>query len=360
MRVTWRACSPSILATLILACGGEAYRIGGNNDGPPADGGAAGVSGQGGTSGGSAGTGGQPTSFPDGGLEPPTGPPLTTDFEWIASSELGVLFLATDEQNLYFNELAGPVWRADHAGTAVEKLAETESYHMATDATHVYWTTTTDIRRVPKTGGAVEVVVTSGSSMRFWWPALDDASVYATTDDAGMVVRAPKTGGPPRVIANTSTRLGGSAVDQGSLYWNEYDRTGSIFRLDLATLVSEPFFQAGAAVALRVAGDSIWFGCDQDPNSWQKRLVRVPFGGEAAVAYSVPGHLIPYDSDGLHMYWAFTDVVRIDLATGKQELVADEVAPANKASHLAFTRDWIFIATRASPGGIIRLPKPAP
>ena len=69
---------------------------------------------------------------------------------------------------------------------------------------------------------------------------------------------------------------------------------------------------------------------------------------------------IPYESDGLHMYWAFTDLIRIDLATSEQQVVATEVATAHKASHIAFTRDWIFVSTRASPGGIIRLPKPAP
>ena len=178
MRISWTVLSLGLLAEALGGCGGESYRLGSNTEIDPTGG--AGVTGQGGdgqggSSAGSGGVGDRLAPLPDGGLAPPSSPPLIQDSTWIVSSELGVLHLATDEQHLYFNESGGPIWRTDHAGISVEKLVETQSYHMGADATHVYWTTNTDIRRVPKTGGATEIIaVLSGAPTSFGWMTLDD------------------------------------------------------------------------------------------------------------------------------------------------------------------------------------------
>ncbi len=268
--------------------------------------------------------------------------------------------MATDERHLYFNELGGPIWRTDHAGVSVDKLADTDSYHMTADTTHVYWTTKTDIRRVAKTGGTIELVETlSAAPTQFGWMTLDEKYVYVSTYEGSTLVRAPKTGGPFAVVATSNTTMGGVAVMGDTMYWADYDRTGAVHQVDLVSNATRVLLP-GMGTALRIAGEGLWFGADPDFNSWQKFLIRVPLGGGSPVRYSVPGHLIPYESDGLHMYWVFTDLMRIDLATGEQAVVASNVTTAHQASHLAFTADWIFVSSRSTPGSIVRLPKPRP
>lgn len=87
-------------------------------------------------------------------------------------------------------------------GTTAAKLATFEGAPrgLAIDATHAFIATPARLLRVPRERGEVESIATG---MGFASVALDEQAVLVTTpmDDARAIVRVPKTGGPPAVVA---------------------------------------------------------------------------------------------------------------------------------------------------------------
>jgi hypothetical protein len=289
-------------------------------------------------------------------MPPPEGPPLTSESLPIVDRDRGIAFLVADETYLYFNEIAGPVYRADHAGGSLEILAQDQARHLTADATHVYWNTATDIRRVPKAGGPIErTAVLTNSPSTFAWLTLDESHVYCSTYTGQTVVRAPKTGGPPEVLASSSVSMGGIAVTEGWLYW----AASGIHRLDLANGHTETVSSASGA-ALQITGDSVWFITDGwEPHVWLATLVQSRLQGGVQNGYLVRGGYTLFESDGLHMYWAYgDDLIRAKLDTGAQQLVA--TAPIHDPATAAFSANWIFVGSKTAPGKIVRIPKPPP
>jgi hypothetical protein len=287
--------------------------------------------------------------------------PLTSEFvEIVNLRDVNIGFLAADESHVYFNSWRGSVWRTDHDGRNVELLADDESYHLAADDTHVYWTTNTSIRRIAKAGGDAESVsvLKDRSENAPLWLAFDEGNVYCSTAEGGTVVRAPKTGGPFEVMATSAGTMGGVAVNGSSLFWADYSfANGAIHRVDLSSGSAEILLPVGGAT-LRVAGGDLWFASEQEMPSGERRssLARLDVDptppGALKGNYTVPNYTLEFESDFRHVYWSYHELMRIDLQTGGQELVA------LLAGSIAITDNWIFVGFGERPGRIVRLWKP--
>lgn len=375
----------------LAGCDGDSYRLGGlaesqeGSGGAAAEGGAAvgtggGSDGAGGSSAGSSGSGGAAGSLPDAGAGgafvggaagffpvggaagsatggAAGGPALTQDVVKILDSSEGVAAVEADEEYVYFNSWGGDVLRLDHSGLGLRQLAETVSYFMISDEAYLYWTTSSDIRRVPKAGGATEVVMTlkapNTESVVALELAVDATYVYASTYEGGTVVRAPKTGGTPEILARADGMMGGIAVAENALFWAEYDYHGNVHRTELESGATSLFLPNGSG-KMRVVGDDLWI----PPVTDEKLIIRAPLAGGVNKRYPFGDYLTSLSSDGLHVYWRWDALMRINLVTDAVEKVADiDAGPAG----LAVTQHFIFVGGEGAPNGVIyRISKPLP
>lgn len=143
------------------------------------------------------------------------------------------LALAVDATHLYFTQKGGRVLRVAKAGGATQTLAEKlpdEPAAIALDGTHVYvsamsWTGESGnirrkgvVARVPKEGGAVEVIAQDIESVRGVWVSGDDVfAIDGRAGRPGAVLRIAKSGGKVDRFAEDRT-LGHIAVDDRALY----------------------------------------------------------------------------------------------------------------------------------------------
>jgi len=269
----------------------------------------------------------------------------------------GVSAIVADDDRIYYTSWGGWLRSADHDGENVVLLADTRAYHLTADATHLYWTTERDIRRIKKTGGRAQIVArlreTSDRLPAALWLAVDGDYVYASTYDDGTVVRAPKTGGTPEVIARVDGTMGPLDVADGRLYWSEYGWSTPVVEQDLATGQQRTFMTAGPYDVRRL-GDDLWV-VEVAADGAATRLVRVPLDGTPPVGF--PGVSMFLGDDGSDVYWmpASGQLDRIDPVSGASETISTRV-PGNDLEDIAIAGGWVFLSDGAYPGGIDRLP----
>jgi hypothetical protein len=136
--------------------------------------------------------------------------------------------LTLDDSFVYWVQL-NKLMRAPLAGNAPPVLlAEVGSsvYGLAVDASHVYFTDKAGglgegaMRRVPKTGGAVETLARHQALP--WGIATDERSVYWVNNDdkQGAVMRFRKPAGPVEVVAGGQDAPIHVVLDAAHIYWN--------------------------------------------------------------------------------------------------------------------------------------------
>jgi hypothetical protein len=347
----------------LAGCDNSAYRLGGGeNDGPELSAGAS--SGGGAGLGEPGGSGNAPRGSGTDGLgcggrvavDGETRRPLTSDAVGIYGKP--TTFIAADEEHVYvgtsIHTLEPGLWRIDHSGFGLQKLAEGQAFNVTLDGDHVYWATLADIRRVARTGGIVEIVTSlepnvSDVGVFEYSLAFDESHVYVSTNYAGgSLIRAPKIGGVAEVLASTTATMGGVAFGQGALYWSEYALPrGAIYRMDPETRASSLFRPEGAH-RMGVVGTELFFS-----PVVSARLVGVSLDGGAEKEFWLSGNNFPsFKRDGVHLYWSDAGVVRLNTVTVTHEIVADI-----EASMVAPTRQWLFWS---GSFGICRATKPPP
>jgi hypothetical protein len=132
--------------------------------------------------------------------------------------------LVLDASYLYWGDETG-IHRILKTGGSVQDLAaDTESYSLAVDSTHVYWTredwTTGQVRRALIGGGGMTTLITNLDSPSGL--ALDSTQLYFTEAGTGKAYHANKDGSglASYYTASISPYMAGSiAVDNTNAYW---------------------------------------------------------------------------------------------------------------------------------------------
>jgi hypothetical protein len=131
--------------------------------------------------------------------------------------------LLVDEGGTLYWSTSGGVVRSDPSDPGGEHVWLVESaglsFGAAMDESHVYWTTNVDssyeVRRVPKTGGANELLSSFHSNPQN--PVIDGEYVYLRSPDT-KIVRIPVTGGPAEEIVDLHTPVDRMTVGNQAIH----------------------------------------------------------------------------------------------------------------------------------------------
>jgi hypothetical protein len=158
--------------------------------------------------------------------------------------------------------------------TVTTTTTTTATTTSTTTTTTVTTTATTTTTTSTGTGGGPVAIA---SLDRPYWLALDDAYVYATylgaTEYSGGVVKIPKAGGAPIVLASGGFTADFMAIDDTMVYFDSSTSTDSEFR-------AVP--KAGGPVTVIDAGECSGIAVDA------KRVYCGPYNGAQITAYDKP------------------------------------------------------------------------
>ncbi|MDI1431843.1 hypothetical protein [Polyangium sorediatum] len=222
--------------------------------------------------------------------------------------------LAMDDEALYVVDYAERLVRMNKDGGATAVLAQDSIGAVAVDEDSVYFVSTAGLFRTPKDISKIESLAPISSVGSI---AVDDTHVYVRTlgnveDPSGHIVRVPKAGGaieeitPPTTVAYHyfAQEL---AVDGTNVYWVE-PSAGTLMKVPkeggtpvvLAKDLADP-------VSLTLDGDSVYVTLrGKDGGSLDERgVLRVPKeGGDVADVARGP-QISAFDVavDAEHVYW---------------------------------------------------------
>lgn len=135
----------------------------------------------------------------------------------LATDQRGVSSMAVDGTYVYWTTQSGAVRRVSIDGGEVETLVDnlTNPDHVTVDGTHVYLSVQAALGRVPKAGGALEVLstVTSVTGVQ-----VDDHRVF-WSEQTGEVKAVAKGEATAEVIAADAGPLGSLSREGNRLFW---------------------------------------------------------------------------------------------------------------------------------------------
>lgn len=227
---------------------------------------------------------------------------------------------------------------ACNPGDRPAQLADGEARAIALDRAYVYWSGPSGVRRVAKTGGAVDDL---GGGRSIISVAVDDAHVYYANREFGSIWRTPKGGGQAETLARAQVQLWSIALDAHALYWGNstVDQVDHVDRVDKATLAYAQLdgFD-GEPVSLAVGPDDVVYGTGRTGR------VRAYTKSGGVVRTLIDDESMVWDVDTSGAYAYVTSlgergkrggrVLRLSLATneGPRVLAADQTYPYGVAT----------------------------
>ena len=223
--------------------------------------------------------------------------------------------MAADDTHVYFADWADDkIKRIPVAGGALSVVANGNELilhrGLALDSTHVYWGDHSGIRRVAKTGGAVQVLVAGTDSANL---AVDDTYVYWTElgFGDGRVRRVLKAGGAAQNVATGRDGPYAVALDATHVYFTEL-HTGKVYQVGKDGSGLTAYFASDISpyMAESVAVNNTHVFWTDTTGTHTGRVRRVAKGGgtveNLALGLFGPGHV---QLTSTHVYWGDYDGV---------------------------------------------------
>jgi len=290
-------------------------------------------------------------------------PSQTNEPKLLAGEQPGPSAIALDATHLYWNHAgSGLIRRMPRSGGAVETVydggGELGGRSIALDADAVYFDQGWDVKRVAKRGGPATQLGPLDSL-----PAVlvaDDEAVYSVTH--ATVARHAKGGGDTRFLANGSD-IWDVAVDATHVYWVSDDGVLRVPKKGGATQTLARGRFRFARIAL--FGNDVYWG---DGGLGGVFTVPKEGGGARFVAHawSIGGTRLVVDGRGIWTVHGDGQIDRVDPRTGKSIIYAVALARGGSADHyfgVVLAEDDLFVASggmsyRGGGPVIIDLTKP--
>jgi len=226
----------------------------------------------------------------------------------------GMVDFVLDGSELYTMVTTGSALPDDMVAVSVSSktvkvLASNEdASRVATDSTHLYWigTNSTNLKRVPKTGGAVEVLSSALSQPRAI--AVDGGFVYVSNDFGNELLRVAATGGTPAKVWTAPTDAGQLDLivpTADSVFW----RTGASYTAP-ALVYELPKGQAqvtavtGAEKATWLAADASSLYASPATSATSAWLSSRPLSGGSWTPFATLAYAPPvFAVDATHVYF---------------------------------------------------------
>lgn len=284
----------------------------------------------------------------------------------LATDQRGVSSMAVDGTYVYWTTQSGAVRRVSIDGGEVETLVDnlTNPDHVTVDGTHVYLSVQAALGRVPKEGGALEVLstVTSVTGVQ-----VDDHRVF-WSEQTGEVKAVAKGEATAEVIAADAGPLGSLSREGNRLFWavNPTSSTtdeGAVHAVDTdGGEVSEVARAAGLRALATARSRMAWVALDAealavDPTSNLLALTSAAIGGgdERVLARDLSGvDSLVIDEAQVFFSTLGGDVAVASFAGGKPETFSSGLA--GKTS-LAVDATSVYWARREGTAVFVR-PKP--
>jgi hypothetical protein len=279
--------------------------------------------------------------------------------------------VAVDDEHVFWRNADGGVLRAKKDGTEIEVLASEDAGEgtLVLDDTHAFWVNagTGEVRRIPKAGGASELLAATGlEGLRGL--VIDDVNAYFAAlgqpqGSTGSVGVVSKQGGSPKILAQDLPDPVVMAADDENLYWTSRSK-GSAWKVPKAggsaVVIAPGSSQSSGIVGFGVAvtGSNVVFFS-------APLVIRVPIAGgpQEELFSGVPaGRFLVLDGDRLILGESGgggrVRVMPADAAVG----VVPTVLASVPAHGLAFDADYVywtsFTSTPEEKGGVYRIRKP--
>jgi hypothetical protein len=204
----------------------------------------------------------------------------------LEAAQVGSTALAVDDIAAYYLREASAIVKTPVGGGAMVELAKSDMgvFHMAVDATHLFWSEFgRRIFRVAKAGGPAEVVADIDGHPGVL--ALDETHVYATLTDTNQLVMAPKVPGKGTFLPQQAPIW--LATDATHVYWINQGNvpvSGELVRAPLGDLARSEVLAEGidSPVTLALSGTDAYFVAASQLFRFPKR------GGALELLRSVP------------------------------------------------------------------------
>jgi hypothetical protein len=191
---------------------------------------------------------------------------------WSTSEPKQAEVIVTDGDSLFWTEWNELKTMSVAGGTVTQLATGVTAHAVAVDDAHVYYYTTNELRRIPKSGGVSQVVAPNPGSWSGRNIHIDNSGIYFTDFDSHAILRVPAFGAPaslitdhpnlvhamqltsdyiyvadaaadlvrrydkngtnPVIIANSPEAPAAVQVDATSIYWTTYDNQ-RLWKLDL-------------------------------------------------------------------------------------------------------------------------------
>jgi len=181
----------------------------------------------------------------------------------LEAAQVGSTALAVDDVAAYYLREANAIVKTPVGGGDMVDLATSEMgvFHMAADATHLFWSEFgRRIFRVPKAGGPAEVVADIQGHPGVL--ALDATYVYATLTDTNQLAMVPKEPGKGTFLPQAAPIW--IATDATHVYWiNQGNavQSGELVRAPLGSIAESETLAGGldSPVTLALSGTDAYF-----------------------------------------------------------------------------------------------------